>query len=91
MNTKLKHMLERPIKTILDIRVCFDYCSNLDDIKEVIKRIPNKFGEFEVLMTSEKENYFMIQNFYESKGELKSQIASYDFYNVKEEYYYDHR
>jgi hypothetical protein len=79
-----------PMKTILAVRVCFDYCENVDDIKKVIKKIPSKFGEFELLMAAEEEKYFMIQNFFEKDGELKSQIVTYDFYNAKEDLYYDH-
>jgi hypothetical protein len=89
MNNKLRYNLSIPMKTILAVRVCFDYCENVSDIKAVIKKIPRKFGEFELLMLSEEEGYFMIQNFFEKDGETKSQIVTYDFYNNKEEYYYD--
>ena len=90
MNDKLNYVLSIPMKTILAVRVCFDYCENVDDIKKVIKKIPAKFGEFELLMASEEEKYFMIQNFFEKNGEAKSQIVTYDFYNVKEDLYYDY-
>jgi hypothetical protein len=77
------------MKTILAVRAAFDFCENTEDIKKVIKKIPLKFGEFEILAIFEDENYFMIQNFFEKDGELKSQIVSYDFYNVKDDLYYD--
>ena len=80
MNNELKRVLAVPMKTILDVRVCFDYCANMSDLEKVIRKIPDKFGEFEVLFASEAEGYFMIQNFFEKDGELKSQIVSYDFY-----------
>ena len=86
MNVKLKQALCKPMKTILDVRVCFDYCSDEADLEEVIGRIPEKFGEFEVLMISEDKDYFMIQNFFDRDGEAKSQIVSHDFYTGKEEY-----
>jgi hypothetical protein len=89
MNAKLDYVLSMPMKTILVVRVCFDYCESIDDIKKVIKRIPSKYGEFEVLMASEEEGYFMIQNLFEKNGETKSQIVTYDFYDAKEDLYYD--
>lgn len=89
MNEKLKQVISSPMKTILAVRAAFDYCENVEDIKKVIKKVPPKFGEFEILAIFEDENYFMIQNFFEKDGELKSQIVSYDFYNVKDDLYYD--
>lgn len=89
MNAKLRQALTTPMKTILAVRACFDYCMTVDDIREVIRKIPPKFGEFEILEISEREGYFTIQNFFEKDGELKSQTVSYDFYQVKEDYYYD--
>ena len=86
MNKKLKEAITTPMRTILAVRACFDYCETVEDIREVIRKIPTKFGEFEILMISEKEGYFMIQNFFEKDGETKSQIVSYDFYQVKEGY-----
>ena len=86
MNTKLNEVLSRRMRTILDIRVCFDYCSDKADIEKVIKKIPSKFGEFEILLISEEEGYFSIQNFFMKNDELKSQIVSYDFYTGKEDY-----
>ena len=89
MNDKLKRVLEVPMKTILAVRAAFDYCETVEDIHKVIRTVPLKFGEFEILMISEKEGYFIIQNFFEKDGETKSQQVSYDFYNVKEDLYYD--
>lgn len=85
MNAELKQVLARPITTNQDIKMCFDYCSNILDLKEVISRIPSELGEFEILFTSEKEGYFMIQNIFESQGVLKSKIVSYDFYTNRED------
>ena len=87
MNKRLKRALGTPMKTILDVRVCFDYCDCVNDIREVIRKIPDKFGDFEILMISEEEGYFMIQNLFEKDDETKSQIVTYDFYNVKEDIY----
>lgn len=87
MNRKLKYALDSPIRTILDVRVCFDYCSDVDDIRTVIKKIPEKFGEFEILIISEEEHYFIIQNFFEKDDKEESQIVSYDFYKESEDKY----
>ncbi len=90
MNQKLRNAIMTPMRTILAVRACFDYCSTVEDIRAVIKKIPSKFGEFEILLVSEEEGYFIIQNFFEKDGETKSQTVSYDFYNEKEDYYYDY-
>lgn len=89
MNAKLRQAITSPMRTILAVRACFDYCENEEDINQVIKKIPPKFGKFELLAVFEKEKYFQIQNLFEKGGEIHSQIVSHDFYNVKEDYYYD--
>jgi hypothetical protein len=90
MNVKLERALTTPMRTILAVRACFDFCETIEDVKEVIKKIPLKFGEFEVNLVNEEEKYFLIQNLFDKDGETKSQIVAYDFYNIKEDYYYDY-
>ena len=85
MNHKLEEALAAPMKTILAVRACFDYCDCADDIKEVIKKIPPKFGQFEIKMASERDGYFMVQNLFEKDGVTKSQLIAHDFYKDKEE------
>ena len=89
MNSKLRQVIMTPMRTILAVRTCFEYCANLEDIQEVIKRIPPKYGAFEVSEVSEEKGCFMIQNFFEKYGETHVQQEVYNFYKVKEEYYYD--
>lgn len=89
MNTKLQQILTSPMRTILAVRAAFDYCENVEDIESVIKKVPPKFGKFKLLHVYEEEYYFMIQNLFEKDGELHSQVVSHDFYDVKEDYYYD--
>ena len=89
MNAKLKQLITTPMRTILAVRACFDYCENTSDIEEVIKKIPPKFGKFKLLTVYENEHYFIIQNLFEKDGEMHSQVVSHDFYDVKEDYYYD--
>lgn len=90
MNEKLRQAVMTPMRTILAVRACFDYCENVEDIEKVIKRIPPKFGKFELLAVFEEEHYFKIQNLFEKGGETCSQIVSHDFYDVKEDYYFDY-
>jgi hypothetical protein len=77
------------MRTILAVRAAFDYCENVEDIEEVIKKVPPKFGAFKLLIVYEDEHYFIIQNLFEKNGEMHSQVVSHDFYDVKEDYYYD--
>ena len=90
MNAKLQEAITTPMKTILAVRACFDYCCTPEDVQAVIKKIPVKFGKFEVLMISEDKTYFLIQNVFEKDGVMKSQIVAHDFYNIKEDLYYDY-
>ena len=90
MNEKLHRGLTEPMRTILAVRACFDFCTTVEDIRAVIKKIPAKFGEFEILRISEEEGFFMIENFFKKNGIQQSQIVTYDFYNEKEELYYDY-
>ena len=90
MNDKLSRALQPPFRTILAVRACFDYCESVEDIQVVIKKIPAKFGKFNLLASFEDEHYFMIQNLFEKNGQICSQVVSHDFYVVKEDdLYYD--
>ena len=91
MHNKLLQILTLPLKDDLDIKACFDFCQTVDEIREVIRKIPAEFGAFEVLSVNEREGYFTIYNSIEKGGELKSETVSYDFYDIKEDYYYDFR
>ena len=89
MNKKLQQILDTPMKTILAVHAAFDFCESVEDICAVIRKIPAKYGEFEILEISEQEGYFMIHNQIVKETETKSQITAHDFYNVKEDLYYD--
>ena len=89
MNTKLKHAIAPPMRTILAVRACFEYCENLEDVQYVIKRIPAKYGAFEISEVSEEDGYFMVQNFFEKYGDMQVQQEVYYFYKVEEELCYD--
>lgn len=91
MHDKLQRILELPIIDREDVKACFDFCQTVEDIREVIKRIPKELGVFDILMINEREGYFMIHNFFEKNGEFKYETVSYDFYNIKDDYYYDFR
>ena len=41
---------------IRDVRECFNYCKDRNDIEKVIKMIPNCFGSFEVEYGEDKES-----------------------------------
>ena len=90
MNEKLQRVMQQPMRTILAVRACFDYCETVEDIQVVIQKIPAKFGKFNLLAAFEDEHYFMIQNLFEKNGQICSQVVSHDFYKAKEDdLYYD--
>lgn len=89
MHDKLQRILDLPIRDRDDVKACFDFCQTIEDIREVIRKIPKEFGEFDILHIDEREGYFMIHNFFEKEGSYKYETVSYDFYNIKDDYYYD--
>lgn len=91
MNAKLKHVMAPPMRTILAVRSCLEYCENLEDVQEVIKRIPAKYGAFEISEVSEEDGYFMVQNFFEKYGDMQVQQEVYYFYKAEEDAKYDKR
>lgn len=80
MNTELRNILSRQLKTSASIDAAFDLCSTIADIHEVINRIPEQFGEFKVLDTAEDYTYFVIQNLVKEKGGEYSHVTTHDFY-----------
>ena len=91
MNAKLRQAINTPMRTILAVRTCFEYCENLEDVQKVIKKIPLKYGAFEISEVSEEDGYFLIQNFFEKYGDMQVQQEVYYFYKVKEDTKYDIR
>ena len=91
MNAKLRQVITTPMKTILAVRTCFEYCETLEDVQKVIKKIPAKYGAFEISEVSEEDGYFMVQNFFEKYGDMQVQQEVYYFYKVEEELCYDGR
>ena len=89
MNKKLQKVLDTPMRTILAVRAAFDYCDCVEDIDQVITRIPSKFGKFKLLRVYKDEHYFVIQNFFEKDEDIHSQVVTHHFYNIKEGKAYD--
>ena len=87
MNAKLRDIITSPMRTLISIHAGFDYCETVDDIREVIRKIPPKFGEFEILTVSEREGYLSICNYFNRDGEPQAKIVSYDFYTIKGDCY----
>ena len=82
MNTKLRNILSRQLKTSASIDAAFDLCSTIADIHEVINRIPEQFGEFKVLDTAEDYTYFVIQNLVNFQGKELTHVSTHEFYKI---------
>jgi hypothetical protein len=76
---KLKELLSKPMEHIRDVRECFNYCKDGNDVEKVIRMIPNCFGSFEVEY-GEDEETFTIINYYEENGIDECEEAEYEFY-----------
>lgn len=83
MNAKLRQVITLPIVSTAAVNACFDYCETVEDIREVIRKIPPRLGKFEILVISEREGYFTIQNSIEQEGEIINEITSYEFYRIQ--------
>jgi hypothetical protein len=75
----LTELLSKPMTHISDIRKCFNYCANGNDVNKVIRMIPNCFGSFEAEY-GEDEETFTIINYYEENGVDECEEAEYEFY-----------
>lgn len=76
---KLKELLSKPMEHIRDVRECFNYCKDGNDVEKVIRMIPNCFGSFEAEY-GEDEETFTIINYYEENGVDECEEAEYEFY-----------
>ena len=77
--SKLDELLSKPMTHISDVRKCFNYCKDKNDIEKVIKMIPNCFGSFEVEYDEDEETFTII-NYYEENGVDECEEAEYEFY-----------
>ena len=80
---RLEELLSKPMTHIGDVRACFNYCRNSEDVEKVIKMIPSVFGKFDVeyyYRSSEDDNTFIITNEYEESGDCQTEEAEYEFY-----------
>lgn len=77
--SKLDKLLSKPMAHISDVRECFNYCKDRNDVEKVIKMIPNCFGSFEVEYDEDEETFTII-NYYEENGVDECEEAEYEFY-----------
>lgn len=78
-NTFLDKLLARPMTHISDVRACFNYCQDGNDVERVIKMIPSVFGNFEVHF-NEDGSTFIVVNSYEENGDYQTEEAEYEFW-----------
>lgn len=75
----LDELLVKPFEHISDIRRCFNYCKDGNDVEKVIGRIPTCFGTFDVEYGEDNETFTII-NYYEEHGVDECEEAEYEFY-----------
>ena len=79
--SKLDQLLAKPMTHISDVRACFNYCRNSEDVEKVIDMIPTVFGSFEVdFKDSDEEGTFVITNEWWTDDGPESETAEYEFY-----------
>lgn len=81
MNTELRDILSRPMDTE-DIAKAFDRCITRADIYEVISKIPDQFGKFEIICIDEDYTYFVIQNLVNFRGKELIHVTTHEFYKI---------
>ena len=74
----LDEFLSKPMTHISDIRRCFNYCKNAEDVERVIDMIPAVFGSFTFEFGEDGET-FLITNSFEEDGEFFTEEAEYEF------------
>ena len=79
--SKLDELLSKPMTHISNVRECFNYCKNSEDVERVIDMIPTVFGSFEVdFKDSEEDGTFVIFNEWYTDDGPESEYAEYEFY-----------
>lgn len=79
--SKLDELLSKPMTHISDVRECFNYCKNSEDVERVIDMIPTVFGSFEAdFKDSEEDGTFVIFNEWYTDDGPESEYAEYEFY-----------
>ena len=79
-DNQLTKLLDRPMRHISDVRRCFNYCTDGNDVEKVIKMIPGCFGSFDVEFSEDGETFTII-NYYEENGIDECEEAEYEFYS----------
>lgn len=83
---KLNQLLAKPMTHISDVRDCFNYCRNLEDVEKVIEMIPSAFGYFEAdFKDSEEDGTFVVFNEWwtEDGSDSEYEYTEYEFYTEK--------
>lgn len=92
MTARLRDLLSKPMKHISDVRRCFNYCENEDDVEEVLGMIPRKHGDFEVDYPASGETFIITNTFFEN-DEMYDDVAEYEFFTEetpKDDAYHDY-
>jgi hypothetical protein len=78
---KLDELLSNPMTHISDVRKCFNYCKDGNDVEKVIEMIPTVFGSFEAdFKDSEEAGTFVIFNEWYTEDGPESEYSEYEFY-----------
>lgn len=78
--SKLDELLSKPMTHISNVRECFNYCKNSEDVERVIEMIPTVFGSFEADFKDSEEDTFIICNEWYTDDGPESEYAEYEFY-----------
>lgn len=75
----LEELLKLPMNHINDVTACFEACASKQDVYEVLKRIPNMFGEWLVEFDDEFEEFTITNTYFDDdEGELEEEYC-YDY------------
>lgn len=77
-NDPLDEFLSKPMNHIGDIRRCFNYCKNSEDVERVIDRIPAVFGSFTVEFSEDGETFLITNSFVEDRV-YQTEEVEYEF------------
>lgn len=82
---KLNKLLAKPMTHISDVRACFSYCQNRDDVERVISMIPKALGSFEldfINYDTDEDTFTIIHSMPEYEG--VSSVEVFDYFYPEE-------
>lgn len=81
----LEELLKLPMRHIQNVKNCLEACKSKQDVYEVLKMVPNWFGEWEVEFDDEYKEFTIINTYSDEDGDYEEEYL----YDYPEDWDYD--